>query len=155
MNSLRRHLSDRFGVGYFIAPWPLIAVVILIFNDHYLKRSAPSFVTGKLSDLAGVFFFPIFLCAVWNLLNNAVSLARGEDRFRWISIHQGAIAILLTDLIFAGVKMFPTITYFYLEVVASIGFPSVVTRDPSDLAALVMNLFTYWYIAYEDYCSSR
>ena len=155
MSSLRRHLSDRFGVGYFIAPWPLIAVAVLIFNDHYLKHAWPSFVTGKLSDIAGVFFFPIFLCAIWNLALNFAALFRGEVRFRWITAGQGLIAILLTDLIFVGVKMVPSVTHLYLHGLALLGYPSVVTRDPSDLAALITNLFTYWYIAYEDYCSSR
>jgi len=44
---------------------PLAAVLVLAVNDHVLKGSGllPDMVTGKLSDVAGLFFFPIFCAA--------------------------------------------------------------------------------------------
>ncbi|MCS6899086.1 MAG: hypothetical protein RMJ98_05375, partial [Myxococcales bacterium] len=44
-------------------PIPLLAVGILLLNDHGLKGSTwfPGWFTGKLSDAAGLFFFPILL----------------------------------------------------------------------------------------------
>jgi hypothetical protein len=45
-------------------PLPLFAVVVLLVNDHVLKRVIPSTVTGKLSDLAGLFFFPVLLATL-------------------------------------------------------------------------------------------
>ena len=42
----------------------LIALAILVINDHVLKALAPGIVTGKLSDFAGLFAFAVFLCAV-------------------------------------------------------------------------------------------
>lgn len=36
--------------------WPfLVALATLLLNDHYLKAAYPGFVSGKLSDLAGIF----------------------------------------------------------------------------------------------------
>lgn len=47
-------------------PLPLGAVVLLSINDHVLKGAGllPGWVTGKLSDLAGLFFFPVLLAAL-------------------------------------------------------------------------------------------
>lgn len=43
-----------------------LAVGILVVNDHWLKGSglAPGWLTGKLSDAAGMVFFPLVLQAV-------------------------------------------------------------------------------------------
>ena len=42
-------------------PWTLSAIAILIVNDQYLKYAYTSWFTGKLSDFAGLIFFPILL----------------------------------------------------------------------------------------------
>ena len=39
--------------------WTIAAIVILFINDQYLKYAYPSWLTGKLSDFAGLIFFPI------------------------------------------------------------------------------------------------
>lgn len=139
--------KDRWlGLGYFIHPVPLAAVVLLAVNDHYLKESYPSFLTGKLSDVSGVFFFPLFLCAYWNLIVNTIDAVWGRDRVQWITLRQGVIAIVLTDLIFVAVKVMPLATSFYVESMDSLGFPSRVTADPTDLFALLMNVPTWLFI---------
>ena len=43
---------------------PLVAVAVLVSNDHVLKQHFPGLITGKLSDFAGLFFFPLFLTDV-------------------------------------------------------------------------------------------
>lgn len=139
-------MNRSLGIGYFVHPIPLFAVLVLAVNDHILKAAYPSFVTGKLSDLAGVFVFPIFLCALWNLCLNLVSMARASGQFHWIALRQAAIAIVLTDLIFASVKLMPEVTSFYVHLLAKIGFPSRVTPDATDLIAIVMNIFTWLYV---------
>ena len=47
---------------------PLVAVAVLVLNDHVLKQHFPGFVTGKLSDFAGLFFFPLFLVDLMGLV---------------------------------------------------------------------------------------
>lgn len=128
-------------IGYFVHPLPLAAVLLTAINDHYLKYAYPSFLTGKISDFAGVFFFPIFICALFNLAPNLFSA-----KPHWITLRQGVIAIMATDLIFVSVKMVPAVTHSYIEILGAIGYPSRVTRDPGDLAALVMNVATFYYI---------
>ena len=46
--------------------WPfLLGLALLVVNDHVLKQAFPGPVTGKLSDVAGLFVFPLFLATVW------------------------------------------------------------------------------------------
>jgi hypothetical protein len=40
---------------------PFVSLAVLLLNDHVLKRAWPGFVTGKLSDVAGMIFFPVLL----------------------------------------------------------------------------------------------
>ena len=48
--------------------WPvLLALGLWAVNDHALKGRALSLLTGKLSDVAGLFVFPVFLACVLRL----------------------------------------------------------------------------------------
>lgn len=42
-------------------PSTLLSIGLLLLNDHVLKAQIPSAFTGKLSDFAGLFFFPFLL----------------------------------------------------------------------------------------------
>ncbi len=46
-----------------LRPLPLAAILLLVLNDHVWKAAHPSALTGKLSDLAGLAFFPLLLVA--------------------------------------------------------------------------------------------
>jgi hypothetical protein len=48
-------------------PLAVSSLVLLVANDHVFKRVCPSFVTGKLSDFAGVFLLPLVLSAAIEL----------------------------------------------------------------------------------------
>jgi hypothetical protein len=138
-----RSFSNWLGIPYFVHPVPLMAVGVLVLNDHFLKYQFPSFVTGKLSDLAGVFFFPLFLCAVVNVSVNF--WRRGRAPFWWITRPQVIAAMVLTDFIFVGIKLSVPLAEHYVDIVTALGFPSRVTQDPTDLIALGMNPLTYFF----------
>ena len=53
-------------------PIALAALTLLVVNDHILKSAWPGFVTGKLSDIAGLAFFPILVLSGWELLEMAM-----------------------------------------------------------------------------------
>ena len=40
-------------------PIAIFAIALLVVNDHVLKLACPGLVTGKLSDFAGLMFFPL------------------------------------------------------------------------------------------------
>jgi len=46
-------------------PGFIIAVLLLVLNDWYLKETCPNVLTGKLSDFAGLFAFPFLLSALF------------------------------------------------------------------------------------------
>ncbi|HSO31586.1 MAG TPA: hypothetical protein VLT33_03690 [Labilithrix sp.] len=71
---------------------PLLAVALLIVNDHVLKHQFPGFVTGKLSDFAGLFFFPL-------LLVDALGRLHGRR-----SLNMLVGACIATAVVFAAVK---------------------------------------------------
>jgi len=77
MQSLERSLR---ALGH---PLSLASVAFLVANDHLLKRAYPSVLTGKLSDFAGLFFFPFLLTALFGLAGLALvrrPFAAGERR---------------------------------------------------------------------------
>lgn len=44
-------------------PLSLVSISLLLLNDHVFKVISPSWLTGKLSDFAGLFFFPFIVAA--------------------------------------------------------------------------------------------
>jgi hypothetical protein len=132
--------GDFLGVGFFVRPLPIAAVALMAVNDHYLKYQYPSWWTGKLSDFAGLFFFPLFLCALYVLAANFVT-----RREHWLTRRGIIAAIVITDIVFIAVKVWPEAAVVYEQVLGSLGFPSRMTLDIGDLFALSMNSVTYWY----------
>ncbi|MGI5860993.1 MAG: hypothetical protein ACOX6T_02930 [Myxococcales bacterium] len=118
----------------FCRPLPLAAVAVLALNDHVLKGSglAPAWLTGKLSDFAGLFFFPLFLAAVVGLV---VRSARAS-----VLVVSSAAA---TALLFALIKSVPEASAAYELAAGSLRGVGRVRNacDPTDLIALPMCLF--------------
>ena len=99
---------DRVGLdvsgagGGLFHPVAVAAVVIVALNDHVLKAAAPGFITGKLSDVAGLVFFPLFLQASLEILQLALG------RYREPS--QGVLigAAIASAAFFAAMKLTTT-----------------------------------------------
>jgi hypothetical protein len=51
-----------------LEPHFLLALFVLVFNDHVLKSAVPGFVTGKLSDVAGLAVAPVLAVSLGELL---------------------------------------------------------------------------------------
>lgn len=101
--------------GVFSLP-ALGALFVLVLNDHVLKHVCPSILTGKLSDFAGLFLFPI-LCG-------ALAGRRATRVARVFAIAGGAF--------FAICKLSPSVSAWVSLHVAQ------TTCDPTDLVALPM-----------------
>lgn len=104
-------------------PLPLGAAAVLVVNDHLLKAAAwPSAaVAGKLSDLAGLFLFPIL----------ATALTGRRFATAWV---------IASGLLFAALKLSPT---FNRAVEAVWGQNAL---DPTDLVALPVLAFSWLYL---------
>ena len=48
-------------------PVALVALLVLLVNDHVLKAAWPGALTGKLSDIAGLVLAPLVLQAAWEV----------------------------------------------------------------------------------------
>jgi hypothetical protein len=79
-------------------PAILLALLVLVLNDHVLKSTLPGPLTGKLSDVAGVAFFPALLLAGWELALAALG------RFRGPSTRALVAAVIATGVAFVLVK---------------------------------------------------
>lgn len=106
-------MGERAPLGSLVQPGALVALGVLITNDHLLKGSGlvPGWLTGKLSDFAGLYLFPILLFALF-----------GHARLVGIA----------TALGFLSVKLVPTVNVF----VGSAWGP--MRMDATDLIALPM-----------------
>lgn len=114
-------------------PLPLLAVLLLAVNDHLLKGAGllPAAVTGKLSDLAGLFFFPLLLTAL--LAAGLRPLGRSPGRWLpWASI-------ALTGVVFAALKLSAPVN----AAISRLWGPNAL--DPTDLLCLpVLGLSGLW-----------
>ncbi len=137
-------------------PVALIALAVLVLNDQVLKAAWPGFVTGKLSDIAGLIVAPLALQAAWELGAWIVGRWRGPSRTVL------AVSIAVVGLAFAAVQIWEPATDAYrwslgvaqwpfralAAAVTGAPSPSVVpvvaTGDAEDLVALPALAITWW-----------
>lgn len=125
-----------------LSPWALVSVSVILVNDHVLKGAFGNTMTGKLSDVAGVFLFPLLLLSVLEVLRRKLA---GRAAIAW--------SIAVTGIGFAAVKTASPIGDAYEWVIGFFrwtagGFrgellPIVVFRDPSDLWVLPILFASY------------
>jgi hypothetical protein len=75
-------------------PLSLLCIGMLLLNDHVLKVAFPYWLTGKLSDFAGLFFFPFIVAAGISLLLSSFKIDAG--RIGYLSF--GIVAAWFTAL---------------------------------------------------------
>ncbi|MES2802138.1 MAG: hypothetical protein V4654_06570 [Bdellovibrionota bacterium] len=126
-------------IDFFIHPLPLIAVVLTAVNDHYFKYQFPGLLTGKLSDFTGLFYFPLFVCAMVVLL---MRLYRKDFVF-----NRGLLltAIILTDVVFCLFKLNSGVKDLFVQWFSQYVFTIAVDSDPTDLIALSVSLLCYFF----------
>jgi hypothetical protein len=123
----------------FFAPLSLAAVAVMAINDHWLKALLHDPITGKLSDLAGCFFLPLYASAL-------LGLCVRWPRERRLLIGGGA-----TIVFFAAIKLSAgaaaAVSSASARTLGWIGYAGHfrLTADPTDLIALPMVLFAYAY----------
>ncbi|MEO8704317.1 MAG: hypothetical protein ABI867_29960 [Kofleriaceae bacterium] len=92
-------------------PIALAAIVLLVVNDHVLKARLPGLVTGKLSDVAGMLFFPLLLAAVVEQLG----VRRGARMI--------LAAAIATGIVFAAIKLWAPAGDCYRVGLAALQWP--------------------------------
>jgi hypothetical protein len=79
-------------------PVALTAVAVMIMNDHYAKAHFSGMVTGKVSDFAGLVYFPLLVASLIDAGSRAI---RGRA-----ALSQGilVLSVAVTGIVFAFAK---------------------------------------------------
>ncbi len=133
-------------VEEFAHPWPLLAMALLGVNDHILKGSGwlPGWMTGKISDFAGLFFFPLFVTAALDtLLYVAFRVSGGRTPRYSLRMWKLYGAVAFTAILFVPLKLSDSWGTLYIQAMHVLdvfdwfgGFQ--VTKDPTDIIAVLM-----------------
>jgi hypothetical protein len=132
------HQGNKRKTGKVVAlnclshPSSVLCIIILLVNDFVIKALWPSWISGKLSDFAGLYFFPFLLAFFLAIALNRLSIQR-----RTI----GLIAMGMTGVCFGLIKTIPLINEWSTDFLESfLGIPAEIVLDPTDLTALIMLL---------------
>jgi hypothetical protein len=110
-------------------PLTVLSIAVLLLNDHVLKTYHPSWLTGKLSDFAGLFFFPFIVTAGLSLIFESFKLKHQKI---------GQIAFCLVAIWFVSLKTIVAFNSLTSQLASAlIGLPINFILDPTDLIALV------------------
>lgn len=131
--------NDRLR-GDFLLAWPfLLALGLLLVNDLFLKQRFPGAVSGVLSDVAGMVFFPVVAVAA---AETAVRFLPGQQ---WATPAWFVVAVSATAAAFVLVKFTAWGQAGYIAITAplvglagplALGTTGAVA-DPWDLLALL------------------
>ena len=140
MKATGRRSTQSVGLSASLAalasPPSLAAIALLLINDHLLKQLWPSFLTGKLSDFAGLYFAPfVVLAVIFAIPFGPVQAQPWRVAF---------VGYLVIATCFAALKLSQASAGPLLAIASGLGFPVVVAADPTDLAALCMLPLSYY-----------
>jgi len=133
----------------------VLAVVVLFANDHVLKHAFPGFITGKLSDVAGMIFFPVLLTVLlWALVPASRRTDAAHDRLLALACVATAVVFTLTKSTALGNEAYRVgwgaLQWPYRALVALAHHRTlprlirvVLVRDPSDVLAVPFVLVAY------------
>lgn len=115
--------SDRAWIAY------ALATALLVLNDHVLKGAGwlPAWITGKLSDFAGVFVAPLTLCVLFG----------SERRTR------RALCFAVPTLLFVATELSADAARALVEAAALTGMSWKLWPDVWDLLALAVLPFAW------------
>ncbi len=133
-----------------VHPVALLALGLLLLNDWVLKPSAGfrglgagagGWLTGKLSDAAGLVVGPLVVAAILGTLANWFSGTPTTKR-RTVTLATFAITVIVVP--FVACKLSPAAAAFCARALSLFGRPAHVVPDPSDLFMLPFAAVAWW-----------
>lgn len=120
-------------------PVPIAAIGVLLVNDHWAKATFDNAITGKISDVAGLVFFPL-------LLQSLVEISAPRPSRRVL-----LGCIVATAVVFALVKTWAPAGEVYRWGLGLLQAPIrgairpvMLVRDATDLLALPALAIAWW-----------
>ena len=129
----------------FLSPAVLICILIWIANDALGKKFWPGFITGKLSDGASLFAFPLFLA--WLAAKSRKALNAGFLDYR-AERRILAASLFFTGAIFTAINLDQNMNDWFTGIFWGALLQDGVQRgtaDPTDLIALLACPLAYLY----------
>lgn len=148
MTRTRSSVRPGEWLDALLHPVPLVMLVLLLVNDHFLKVEYSGWLTGKLSDVAGLVLLPFVLLALADLAAMASPRIPAPGRRAVVA------SVLLTAAIFTAMQATPlgadafrwglAAAQWPFHAMAPLFrgdpipplYPVLLTPDPSDLLAL-------------------
>ena len=137
-----------------LSPLFVASVGILFLNDFYLKAYYGNLLTGKLSDVSGLFCFPLFFAALFPRRRLSVYISTAVGFTLWKSpfasgliefwnlyapLHVGRV-VDYSDLFALAVL---PLSYIYANVARPIDLSSLRLRRAMTVASLMFSLFAF------------
>jgi hypothetical protein len=149
MNIQTRQTTGTIGSdvpgGLLLHPVVLASIACFVVNDHVFKAAHPGWLTGKLSDVAGLIFFPVLIAAVAELVTPTARRHAGAILFLAVVVTGLTyVAMLLVPAGGDGYRWFIGIAQWPFRIVAAIAagapLPAIApvrfAADPTDLITL-------------------
>jgi hypothetical protein len=117
-----------------VRPIAVVALMTLIVNDHIIKQRWPGLLSGKLSDIAGLVFFPLLIVSVCEVTRAAVGRP-------WQMGKRGVVAVAVAVVIgFAATKLSTAVAASYGDMLGWLRWPLIghwsqvaISQDPTDV----------------------
>jgi hypothetical protein len=105
-------------------PVSVLALIAVILNDRVLKVRYPGMISGKLSDLAGLVYFPLFIATLVELKRRIAS-KRGWESSPQVT---GVVAVI-TGIVFTLAKTWTPWADAYRIIFGAIWWPLDAARS--------------------------
>lgn len=140
--------DDRVPGGGMLHLVPLAGLLLMIVNDQWWRWAWPGALTGKLSDVGVMLFFPLFLQGI-------VEIFQSRPLRPSLQVLSGAA--VLTAVGFALLQTWPPFAAAYAWGVGALQFPflwamgrvtevrpAMVTMDPTDIITVPLVAVAVW-----------
>lgn len=135
-------------------PVPVLAIVVLLLNDHWWKFAFTGWWTGKISDFAGMVFFPLLLQAFVELVDRREPFRPRRSQLIGCALATGLVfgstnvSAFAADAYRVGLGWIQWPFRVLGAIVRGGAVPEVsavhLTQDPSDVIAVPFVLVAVW-----------
>ncbi len=137
--------AERIPGAMLLHAWPLAAASLIVVNVLWVRPAHPGLVSGKLSGAGICFLLPVVLAAVWEWLVFGAQRLGAHVRLPGAGL--AAAASLAGGGYYAALELVPEAGRLHEAMIGAVSGSAVhVTRDPTDLACLVLTPIACLYL---------